>query len=60
MKFASPLSRGKLLRRYKRFLADVILDKGEIVTAACPNTGAFSFAGPVSTPGSRDEAGVLA
>jgi sugar fermentation stimulation protein A len=42
MKFASALIRGKLLRRYKRFLADVILDKGETVTAACPNTGAMT------------------
>jgi len=41
MRFASPLLPGTLLRRYKRFLADVILKSGEIVTAACPNTGAM-------------------
>jgi sugar fermentation stimulation protein A len=41
MRFEAPLLRGRLLKRYKRFLADVVLDTGEIVTAACPNTGAM-------------------
>lgn len=41
MQFASPLVSGKLLKRYKRFLADVVLSTGESVTAACPNTGAM-------------------
>ena len=41
MQFKSPLIRGKLIRRYKRFLADVKLDTGETITAACPNTGSM-------------------
>jgi sugar fermentation stimulation protein A len=34
-----PLVSGRLLKRYKRFFADVKLDTGEIITAHCPNTG---------------------
>ena len=41
MQFKSPLVRGKLIRRYKRFLADVLLETGETITAACPNTGSM-------------------
>lgn len=42
MQFTSPLIKGRLLKRYKRFLADVELDNGQIVTAHCPNTGAMT------------------
>jgi sugar fermentation stimulation protein A len=41
MLFPSPLLRGRLIKRYKRFLADVTLDTGETVTATCPNTGSM-------------------
>jgi len=41
MKFVSPLIKGKLIKRYKRFFADVELDNGQIVTAHCPNTGSM-------------------
>ena len=41
MHFPSPLLRGRLIKRYKRFLADVTLDTGETVTATCPNTGSM-------------------
>ena len=41
MRFPSPLVRGRLIKRYKRFLADVALDTGEAITAVCPNTGSM-------------------
>lgn len=48
MKFPTPLISGRLVRRYKRFLADVELENGEAVTATCSNTG--SMLG-LATPG---------
>lgn len=41
MKFEK-LYKGKLLKRYKRFLADIILDSGEEITAHVPNSGAMT------------------
>ncbi len=41
MQFDDPLIRGRLIKRYKRFLADVELDTGETITATCANTGSM-------------------
>ncbi|MBF2026685.1 MAG: DNA/RNA nuclease SfsA [Oscillatoriales cyanobacterium C42_A2020_001] len=41
---------GKLLKRYKRFFADIELDTGEIVTAHCPNTGPMTGISALGSP----------
>lgn len=39
--YEKPLVKGKLVKRYKRFLADVQLEDGSVVTAHCPNSGSM-------------------
>ncbi len=50
MRFPGPLTCGRLVQRYKRFLADIVLDDGTKITATCPNTGSMMG---LTAPGAR-------
>ena len=41
MKFPTPLIRGTLVKRYKRFMADIVLETGDNITAHCANSGSM-------------------
>ncbi|MDX1285377.1 MAG: DNA/RNA nuclease SfsA, partial [Draconibacterium sp.] len=41
MKFEKKLVHGTLIKRYKRFLADIRLDDGSVVLAHCTNSGSM-------------------
>lgn len=42
MQFTPPLHSATLIKRYKRFLADVVTPEGQELTLHCPNTGAMT------------------
>jgi sugar fermentation stimulation protein A len=50
MIFNPPLIQGVFLRRYKRFLADVLTASGEEITIHCPNTGSMRACLAEGTP----------
>lgn len=49
MFFEPKLVRGKLIKRYKRFLFDAEMEDGTLITGSCPNTGSMRG---LTTPGS--------
>lgn len=50
MNFGTALLPGKLIKRYKRFLADIVLDSGEVITAHCTNSGTMKTCLEVGAP----------
>ena len=50
MQFHAPLIKGFLIKRYKRFMADIELESGQTVTAHCANSGSMLS---INEPGSE-------
>ncbi len=62
MIFKDKLVHGTLIKRYKRFLADIVLDDGTLVVAHCTNSGSMKsclengaevYLTPINDPGRR-------
>ncbi len=50
MKFETKLLKGKLVKRYKRFFSDVVLENGDTVVAHCANSGSMLSVKPEGAP----------
>lgn len=50
MKFKPKFTQGLFVKRYKRFLADVLCEDGSTLTIHCPNTGSMRFCQEPNTP----------
>jgi len=50
MIISPPLTKATFLKRYKRFLVDVRLENGELLTIHCPNTGSMKHCQEPETP----------
>ena len=50
MQFHTPLIKGFLIKRYKRFMADIELESGKTITAHCANSGSMLS---INEPGSE-------
>ena len=50
MKYPDPLIGGRLIKRYKRFLADIELENGKVIVAHCANPGSMLY---LKEPGAK-------
>lgn len=57
MIFNPPLQQAVLLRRYKRFMADLQLPDGEVITVHCPNTGSMRNCAPAGAQALYSDSG---
>ena len=51
MDYENHLVKGLIKKRYKRFLADILLPSGELITAHTPNTGSMKTCWEEDWPG---------
>ena len=60
MRFPSPLIKGTLVKKYRRFIVDVRLEDGSIVTAHCPTMGAMNVVPDEARPVMLSDSGLEA